>query len=148
MDLATPRTDRLFGRLPKAGIDAHDVADALNSAGIPCYVRCWHLGQTGWFVVHAETYERLNFPVSIDTMPSLSTGNRRLIQQALEQNRDCGCYFCLNIFEADEIRTYSEEGSALCPHCHTDAILVGVQDAQVLAAGLDRWFTGKAIASA
>lgn len=137
-------TLRLYARLPEVALEAHAVADALQASGVGCYVRCWHLGQTGWFVVHGETYERLNFPTHVDAMISTSFRNQRLVRQAVAQGRECGCYFCGERFPAQAIEGFTSDGCALCPHCDVDAVLVGVTDAAILAAGTERWFTGVA----
>lgn len=133
---------RLMQRLPPAAVEAHRVSEALIASGVPCYVRCWHLGQTGWFVVHAQTYERLNFPAQAETMRYSAQKNRRLIEQARQQGRDCGCFFCGSVFAPDEVVEYTPDGSALCPNCDIDTVLVSVVDEEALYAGLARWFSG------
>jgi len=130
-----------YARLPEEALEAHRVCDAFNQSGVACYVRRWHLDQTGWFVVNAETYERMNFSHLVSEMPKQSIRNRRLVLQAVKQNRSCGCYFCLNTWEAVDITHYLPDQSALCPNCNVDSILVDVTDPEALGAGLERWFT-------
>lgn len=49
---------------------------------------------------------------------------------ALEIDKKCGCFYCLEIFNPDEIEEYLEGdnscdvlGTAICPHCGIDSIL-------------------------
>lgn len=48
----------------------------------------------------------------------------------LMKDRKCGCFFCLEIFEPQEIKEWliadnpcDKEGTALCPHCGIDAVI-------------------------
>lgn len=140
MNNASPNAQNLYARLPEEALEAHQICDTLNAKGVACYVRCWHLDQTGWFVVNAQTYERMNFSARVSEMPKLSLRNRRLLEQAAAQQIPCGCYFCTRTWKAEEITEFSSDGTALCPECGTDAILVGVTDADALEAGVERWF--------
>jgi len=63
----------VLSRIPQAGLDAHAAADRLIAAGIECYVRRYHLGQVGWFVVASDmSYARLYFPEEIELFPTRS----------------------------------------------------------------------------
>lgn len=47
-------------------------------------------------------------------------------KQALQKDRICGCFYCLNIFSPSEITNYVEIGtlgSALCPYCDIDSVI-------------------------
>ena len=43
----------------------------------------------------------------------------------LERSDICGCFYCLQTFQATEIEIWLEEGSgtALCPRCGIDSVL-------------------------
>lgn len=131
-------------RVSDEAVEAHREADRLQSSGTPCYVRRWHLGQRGWWVVHPETYERLNVPRSVATMPAQSTCNRG----ALRQFRVAGCFYCCHVSLAAAVFEWVHDGqTALCPRCGVDALLPGQTDPAVLAAGLEHWFPGKSTAA-
>lgn len=59
----------------------------------------------------------------------------------------CGCYSCGEIFPADEVRGWIDDGAtAMCPNCYTDAVLgdasgIPIQD-DVLRELHERWFGG------
>ena len=130
----------VLSRIPQAGLDAHAAADRLIGAGIECYVRRYHLGQVGWFVVASDmSYARLYFPEEIELFPTMAKSNRRVIAS---QGADftCGCFQCIRTFAASEIEEYTPDGSALCPHCDTDSVLPRITDVAVLARGNERWF--------
>lgn len=48
---------------------------------------------------------------------------------ALQKDRRCGCFYCLAIFDPEEIEEWLEGdpgdplGTALCPHCGIDSVL-------------------------
>ena len=48
----------------------------------------------------------------------------RYNRQSLQNDDNCGCYFCLEIYKAHEIEEYcDEEVTAICPHCSVDAVI-------------------------
>lgn len=53
-----------------------------------------------------------------------SIGNRA----AIEKSRECGCFFCEEIFPAANVKEWAEErdglpSTALCPNCRIDTVL-------------------------
>lgn len=46
-------------------------------------------------------------------------------RKAIEKSKKCGCFYCLKIFEPDEIENWLSEGdgTALCPFCGTDSVI-------------------------
>ncbi len=51
-------------------------------------------------------------------------------RRSVEKSRMCGCFYCLERFEAQEVRqwcspdeNYKEGTTALCPRCGTDSVL-------------------------
>ena len=57
----------------------------------------------------------------------------------------CGCFGCLQIFEAAEVIDWIDDGeSPLCPHCGMDAVMAGVTEyPDMFAAGADLYLTGE-----
>jgi hypothetical protein len=48
------------------------------------------------------------------------TGNK----VSIEQGKSCGCFYCLNIFPANEVIDYIEpEDTAICPYCGIDSVI-------------------------
>ncbi len=43
----------------------------------------------------------------------------------LENDKRCGCFYCLKIFSPSEIREWIKDscGTALCPYCGTDSVI-------------------------
>lgn len=42
----------------------------------------------------------------------------------LTSSDNCGCYFCLNIFDPKEITEWTDDGeTAICPKCHVDSVV-------------------------
>lgn len=42
----------------------------------------------------------------------------------VNKSKNCGCFYCLEIFPADDIDCYIDDGmTALCPHCMIDAVI-------------------------
>lgn len=79
--------------------------------------------------------------MSVEDYPARSIKNRDAVLAA----QSCGCYFCLNTFATSAVTEWEDNGqTAICPHCGIDAILPGVINPQLLAAGLERWFCGVA----
>jgi hypothetical protein len=85
---------------------------------------------------------------SVEDFTKLSSNNR----DAIKDDTDCGCYFCISTFKGSEIEEWIDSNStALCPHCGIDSVLpmhlVNLPldtDKEVLSRGLEHWFTGKA----
>ncbi len=58
----------------------------------------------------------------IETAIQLSMRNKK----ALLTNDKAGCYHCLEIFNVNEIKSYTDQGeTALCPKCNIDAVISG-----------------------
>jgi len=54
------------------------------------------------------------------TAPMIAMRNRKQV----ETNKNVGCYHCLKIFPATDIKEYTDnETTALCPHCQVDSII-------------------------
>lgn len=131
---------RLMRRLPALAVSAHHFAEAMNVEGVLCYVRCWHLGQTGWFVVNAETYARMNFPHNPETFAAVAKNNRNVLMQLQADGQGSGCFFCTRTWPAEQEYEFDESGAALCPNCDIDSIAPGVLDPVSLAEGMGRWW--------
>jgi hypothetical protein len=55
---------------------------------------------------------------------------------------DCGCYFCLTIFDGGTVYEWTDEGTtAVCPRCGIDSVLSGITDMEYLKSAHERWFT-------
>ena len=47
----------------------------------------------------------------------------------------CGCFHCLQVFEAIEVVDWEDDGETpLCPKCGVDAVMIGVTDLMELLA--------------
>jgi hypothetical protein len=78
--------------------------------------------------------------VSVDDFPILSYNNHLAIGKA----KRCGCYFCLLTFPSTAVVEFTDDRrTALCPNCGIDTLLPDVTDTELLAQGLERWFTGQ-----
>lgn len=44
-------------------------------------------------------------------------------REALSRGGRCGCFYCLAVFDASEVREWVGRGTALCPRCGIDAVL-------------------------
>lgn len=46
-------------------------------------------------------------------------------RESLMQDKICGCFYCLEIFEPSEIKRWLNEGSgtAICPYCQIDSVI-------------------------
>lgn len=46
-------------------------------------------------------------------------------KKELQNDKKCGCFYCLKIFEPTEITRWLNEGNgtALCPYCGTDSVI-------------------------
>ena len=42
---------------------------------------------------------------------------------ALLDAKECGCFFCLKLFDPAQIRSWLNEETALCPYCNVDAVI-------------------------
>lgn len=117
---------------------AHAMADELQAQGVDCYVRRWHLGQHGWWVVDGRTYARLNVPTDLAAIADVAFGNR----QALDCFEQAGCYGCLEVFKPSEIRSWTDDGqTALCPRCGIDSVVPGLTDLKRLEAACAVWLS-------
>ncbi len=66
----------------------------------------------------------------------LSSGNRKKVKNTL-----CGCYYCLEVFEGNEITKFiDQDETAQCPKCGIDSVLAGVTDKNLLRKLNERWF--------
>jgi uncharacterized paraquat-inducible protein A len=79
--------------------------------------------------------------ISVEQLPQLSRRNRDAVKSA----QHVGCYFCIEVFNADAVTDYDNGGSALCPRCGVDALLPDVTDKALLAKACESWFVGKAL---
>ena len=50
--------------------------------------------------------------------------------EALKKDKKCGCFYCLNIFDPNEITEWivannpcDEHGTAVCPYCEIDSVI-------------------------
>lgn len=43
----------------------------------------------------------------------------------LEEERKCGCFYCITVFNSDEIEEWIDEGdgTAICPYCGMDSVI-------------------------
>jgi len=58
----------------------------------------------------------------IETAIKLSMRNKK----SLLINDKAGCYHCLEIFNVNEIKSYTDQGeTALCPKCNADSVIPG-----------------------
>jgi hypothetical protein len=58
--------------------------------------------------------------IEIATAPMIAIRNRKQV----ETSQTVGCYYCLKIYPATEIKEYTDNtATALCPHCHIDSII-------------------------
>jgi hypothetical protein len=60
-------------------------------------------------------------------------------RKKLEESDLCGCFYCLAIYNPSEIEEWIEDkddDTAICPHCHTDAVLPENDDYPLNAAFL------------
>ena len=72
----------------------------------------------------------------IERAPCLSSGNA----DSIREHQKCGCYFCVRVFDSKDVTEFTDNGSAICPNCGTDALLPGVTDLSVLESASERWF--------
>lgn len=51
----------------------------------------------------------------------------------LENNKKCGCFYCLSIFDSSEITNWISDktGTAICPYCNTDAVIAEGDDIDI-----------------
>jgi hypothetical protein len=58
----------------------------------------------------------------VDVMVAHTYSSRH--RQAIEESKQCGCFYCGHVFEPAAILEWCDEGAtALCPHCGIDAVL-------------------------
>jgi hypothetical protein len=48
--------------------------------------------------------------------------------------------FLRRVFDSKDVTEFTDNGSAICPNCGTDALLPGVTDLSVLESASERWF--------
>jgi hypothetical protein len=77
----------------------------------------------------------------------LEEAHKRSSRKHLIEAADkCGCFFCLRIFDASEVREYvgTKHDVALCPRCGIDSLLDDKGDYELTGDFLqdmrDRWF--------
>ncbi len=63
----------------------------------------------------------------IHNTPNLTSCN---MDQICEYG-ECGCCFCMRTFKSSEI-VEEENGTALCPHCGSPALLPGITNIEIL----------------
>ena len=66
--------------------------------------------------------------------PMLQAAHHRSLnnRQLLSDGGECGCFYCLNTFDAGEVTHWVHDGStALCPRCHIDSVLSSKMDSIV-----------------
>ncbi len=46
-------------------------------------------------------------------------------KEALKNDKKCGCFYCLEIFEPSRIKKWIKDnaGTAVCPHCGVDSVI-------------------------
>ncbi len=50
----------------------------------------------------------------------------------IKPGKECGCFFCLRIFPADEIVEFvDDDQTALCPYCDIDSVIVDGPDVEI-----------------
>ncbi len=76
--------------------------------------------------------------------------NSALNRFRLKKSVQCGCFFCFEMFEAQEITEWVDGGmTALCPACGIDSVLLGATDPinpEFLRAMFKRWFASTDVA--
>lgn len=64
----------------------------------------------------------------------------------IEKSEKCGCFYCLEIFDKDEITSWLNEdgGTALCPFCGIDSVIGDKSGFEITKEFLtemkERWF--------
>jgi len=62
---------------------------------------------------------------------------------AILEHDQCGCYFCIEVFETKDITEWADGGeTALCPKCGIDSLLPNETDIGYLGYLCEKWFTG------
>jgi len=68
------------------------------------------------------------------------SNNRKVIAVSAQ----CGCFYCLEIYPAAEVKKYTSVVDAICPKCGIDSVLADASGAEIsvpfLSAMSDRWF--------
>lgn len=68
------------------------------------------------------------------------TNNRKDIMVSA----DCGCFYCLEVFPAVEVKKYTGKVDAICPKCGIDSVLADASGVEIsvpfLKAMSERWF--------
>jgi len=64
--------------------------------------------------------------------------------EELKQSELCGCFYCLTVFNPNEISEWTDGGeTALCPKCGIDSVIAGKDNftnKKFLSLMYDRWF--------
>lgn len=50
---------------------------------------------------------------------NLVSSNRNFV----EKSKQCGCIYCQKVFESKQVKMYTDDGCAMCPHCWVDAVV-------------------------
>ncbi len=71
-------------------------------------------------------------------------------RQAIEQSRQCGCFYCLKLFGPEKVCAWTDrhrphaEHTALCPYCGVDSVIGDASGLEITEAFLDdmnrHWF--------
>jgi len=60
----------------------------------------------------------------------------------IEDDTDCGCYFCIRMFKGRDIEAWADGGNtAICPHCDIDAVIVNPTQ-EYLKEACEMFFSG------
>lgn len=76
----------------------------------------------------------------------LAHKHSRLNHDEILRSNQCGCYYCLEVFDPKRIVKWVEKGqTALCPECGIDSVIgsesgYSVDDEQFLKRMYDHWF--------
>jgi hypothetical protein len=66
--------------------------------------------------------------------------NRKVIAVSV----NCGCFYCLEIYLAAEVKKYTYPADAICPKCGIDSVLADASGLEIsvpfLNAMSERWF--------
>jgi hypothetical protein len=69
-------------------------------------------------------------------------GNNR---EVIAVSANCGCFHCLEIYPAAEVREYTSPADAICPKCGIDSVLADASGVEInvlfLSAMCERWFS-------
>ena len=65
-------------------------------------------------------------------------------EESIRKSKKCGCYYCINIFDASEVKEFLHEkrynkSTALCPRCGIDSVL-GDADVEITSELLEKMY--------